>query len=114
MTKLTALRGFIVPVITLIVWQILSTSGVFRPEILPSPVAVVARWVVYLTPIEAYQPGTGWFGWLVSGEMLADAAGDSGRRVTVVERLTQAIDHPEVLTIPETGYLKGALLEVLD
>jgi len=26
----------------------------------------------------------------------------------------QPLDHPEVLTIPETGYLKGALLEVLD
>jgi len=26
----------------------------------------------------------------------------------------QPIDHPEVITIPETGYLKGALLEVLD
>jgi len=26
----------------------------------------------------------------------------------------QPSDHPEVLTIPETGYLKGALLEVVD
>jgi 23S rRNA (cytosine1962-C5)-methyltransferase len=26
----------------------------------------------------------------------------------------QPIDHPEVMTIPETGYLKGALLEALD
>jgi 23S rRNA (cytosine1962-C5)-methyltransferase len=26
----------------------------------------------------------------------------------------QPLDHPEVLTIPETGYLKGALIEALD
>ena len=24
------------------------------------------------------------------------------------------LDHPEVITIPETGYLKGALLEAAD
>lgn len=42
--------------------------------------------------------------------MLADAAADSGRRVTLVEWLGQGADHPEVLTIPETGYLKGAVL----
>jgi 23S rRNA (cytosine1962-C5)-methyltransferase len=43
--------------------------------------------------------------------MLADAAGDSGRRVRLRRVLGQGEDHPEVLTIPETGYLKGALLE---
>ena len=44
--------------------------------------------------------------------MLAEAAADSGRRVTMVEHLTQPADHPEVLTIPETGYLKGAILRI--
>ncbi len=43
-------------------------------------------------------------------EMLVSAASDSGRRFTMQARLGQAVDHPEVLTIPETGYLKGALL----
>jgi 23S rRNA (cytosine1962-C5)-methyltransferase len=43
--------------------------------------------------------------------MLAEAAGDSGRRIRVRRILGQSDDHPEVLTIPETGYLKGALLE---
>ncbi|HEU4473364.1 MAG TPA: rRNA large subunit methyltransferase I, partial [Gemmatimonadales bacterium] len=43
--------------------------------------------------------------------MLAEAAGDSGRRIRVRRVLGQGEDHPEVLTIPETGYLKGALLE---
>ena len=26
----------------------------------------------------------------------------------------QPVDHPELVTVPETGYLKGALLEALD
>lgn len=43
--------------------------------------------------------------------MLGEAAGDSGRRMILRAMTGQAGDHPEVVTIPETGYLKGALLE---
>ncbi len=43
-------------------------------------------------------------------KMLANAAADSGRRLTLERVLGQAVDHPEVITIPETGYLKGAVL----
>jgi 23S rRNA (cytosine1962-C5)-methyltransferase len=43
--------------------------------------------------------------------MLAMAAGDSGRRLRVRRILGAGEDHPEVLTVPETGYLKGVLLE---
>lgn len=42
--------------------------------------------------------------------VLSEAAADSGRRVTLVQLLGQGVDHPEVLSIPETGYLKGAIL----
>jgi 23S rRNA (cytosine1962-C5)-methyltransferase len=42
--------------------------------------------------------------------MLTEAAGDSGRRVVLDRILGQGADHPEVVTIPETGYLKGAAL----
>jgi 23S rRNA (cytosine1962-C5)-methyltransferase len=42
--------------------------------------------------------------------MVADAAAASGRRFTIERLLGQGIDHPEVVTIPETGYLKGVLL----
>jgi len=42
--------------------------------------------------------------------MLTEAAGDSGRRITLQQLLGQGADHPEVLTIPETGYLKGAVV----
>jgi 23S rRNA (cytosine1962-C5)-methyltransferase len=44
-------------------------------------------------------------------EMVMDAAADSGRRLALRRVLGQASDHPELLTVPETGYLKGALLE---
>ena len=47
-------------------------------------------------------------------EMLQDAAADSGRRIAIRALTGQPLDHPEVLTIPETGYIKGALLEVMD
>jgi 23S rRNA (cytosine1962-C5)-methyltransferase len=43
-------------------------------------------------------------------ETVAEAAVDARRRVTVLERRTQARDHPVVLTIPETLYLKCLML----
>jgi 23S rRNA (cytosine1962-C5)-methyltransferase len=45
--------------------------------------------------------------------MLEQAGADSGRRMCLRQVLGQARDHPEILTIPETGYLKGAVLEAL-
>ena len=39
------------------------------------------------------------------------AAADAGVRLRVLERLAQASDHPVLLTVPETRYLKGLLLE---
>jgi len=45
--------------------------------------------------------------------MLAEAAQDAGRRMQLVEMRGAAADHPELLTVPETGYLKGALLRAL-
>lgn len=47
-------------------------------------------------------------------EMIERAAADSGRRITLREIIGQPLDHPEILTIPETGYLKGAILEAMD
>jgi 23S rRNA (cytosine1962-C5)-methyltransferase len=44
-------------------------------------------------------------------ETLRSAAGDVGRTMRVREWRGQAADHPEVLTIPETHYLKCAILE---
>jgi len=42
------------------------------------------------------------------------AAADSGRRIVLERIVSQASDHPEMLTIPETGYLKGILLRAVD
>ncbi len=46
-------------------------------------------------------------------ETLRSAAADTGRAVRVREWRGQALDHPEILTIPETRYLKCAVLECL-
>ncbi|MGH7504551.1 MAG: class I SAM-dependent rRNA methyltransferase [Longimicrobiales bacterium] len=43
--------------------------------------------------------------------MLASAAADAGRPVRWIESRGQALDHPEIVQIPETGYLKGAILQ---
>jgi 23S rRNA (cytosine1962-C5)-methyltransferase len=40
-----------------------------------------------------------------------EAASDAGLRLRILDRLGQASDHPAVLTVPETRYLKGLLLE---
>jgi 23S rRNA (cytosine1962-C5)-methyltransferase len=44
-------------------------------------------------------------------EMVEHAAADSGRRIMLRQVTGQPIDHPEVLNIPETGYLKGAVVQ---
>ena len=46
-------------------------------------------------------------------EMIERAAADSGRRMALRELIGQPLDHPEILTIPETGYIKGAVLEAM-
>jgi 23S rRNA (cytosine1962-C5)-methyltransferase len=46
--------------------------------------------------------------------MLQDAAAGAGRRMILRAVTAQPLDHPEVLTVPETGYLKGALLEAAE
>jgi 23S rRNA (cytosine1962-C5)-methyltransferase len=46
-------------------------------------------------------------------EMLAEAANDAGCWARVLERRTQASDHPILLTLPETLYLKCFILEII-
>lgn len=45
--------------------------------------------------------------------MLVDAAKDSGRRIQFLAATGAAGDHPELLNVPETGYLKGMLLRAI-
>jgi 23S rRNA (cytosine1962-C5)-methyltransferase len=43
---------------------------------------------------------------------VAEAAADAGRHVRLMETRGAAVDHPEVLTLPETAYLKCLILRV--
>jgi 23S rRNA (cytosine1962-C5)-methyltransferase len=45
-------------------------------------------------------------------EVVRAAAGDAGRRVRLIERRGAASDHPVILNIPETEYLKCLIVEV--
>lgn len=47
-------------------------------------------------------------------EIIASAALDAGRTLRVLERRTQAADHPILLTVPETHYLKCLIFEVVE
>ncbi len=46
-------------------------------------------------------------------EILADAARDAGRTLRILERRTQSQDHPVLLAVPETQYLKCLILQAL-
>jgi 23S rRNA (cytosine1962-C5)-methyltransferase len=46
-------------------------------------------------------------------QIIAEAANDARKAIAVVERRTQAQDHPILLTMPETHYLKCLVLRVL-
>ncbi|HKQ90455.1 MAG TPA: class I SAM-dependent rRNA methyltransferase [Blastocatellia bacterium] len=47
-------------------------------------------------------------------DMLAEAARDAGRAVQIVEKRAQSRDHPILLTVPETYYLKCIVARVMD
>jgi 23S rRNA (cytosine1962-C5)-methyltransferase len=63
---------------------------------------------VLITCSCSYHVGEGLF-----MEMLAESALDAGRQVQVIEKRTQGRDHPILLTVPETYYLKCVVLRVL-
>jgi 23S rRNA (cytosine1962-C5)-methyltransferase len=47
-------------------------------------------------------------------QLIAEAANDAKKNVVVVERRTQAEDHPILLTMPETHYLKALILKAIE
>ena len=68
------LHGSAVPLAALVLWHVLSLTGVINPQILPSPLAVLRKWFEYLAPMEAYTPEHGnYLVWLLSGELPHDA-----------------------------------------
>jgi NitT/TauT family transport system permease protein len=69
------LQSLLVPFVVLAVWEGLARAGILNPLILPSPSKVAVRWWLYLKPFRAYDAAQGsWLMWLVSGELLHDAA----------------------------------------
>lgn len=47
-------------------------------------------------------------------KILADAANDAHRRLQIIEKRTQSTDHPILLGVPETYYLKCVIARVLE
>ena len=47
-------------------------------------------------------------------EVIEDAAADSGTHMTLVEKRAQGRDHPVLVGVPETHYLKCFILRRLD
>ena len=66
------MRGVLIPLAVVVIWQIVTGLGWINPIILPSPLAVVSKWWQYLKPTVAMAEGFG--AWLQSSELLMDAA----------------------------------------
>lgn len=49
----------------------------------------------------------------IFGQTIADALVDARRSARQIRRFEQSIDHPILPTLPETGYFKGVLLEMM-
>ena len=65
--------GTVVPVVVIALWQASATLGWINPQVLPSPLAVVQKWVEYLLPLQPYDPASSsWLAWALSGELLGD------------------------------------------
>ncbi|WP_034300891.1 ABC transporter permease [Herbaspirillum sp. RV1423] len=77
-----ALQGLLVPVAVIAIWQAASSLGWVNPLVLPSPWAVVLKWIEYVSPAKPYDPAAGsWPAWLFSGELITDAIGSLYRVV---------------------------------
>ncbi len=74
--------GLIVPIVLIAVWQTASSLGWVNEHVLPSPWAVVTRWVAYLLPPRSFaETGGSWLAWAISGELILDATGSMYRVV---------------------------------
>ena len=68
--------GLVVPAVLIALWQASAMLGWVNPQVLPSPVAVVAKWVEYLLPLMPHDPATqSWLAWAFSGELIIDSIG---------------------------------------
>ncbi|MEB0137880.1 MULTISPECIES: ABC transporter permease [unclassified Undibacterium] len=75
-----AATGLIVPVLLIALWQSVTTLGWVNPQILPSPWAVLLKWLEYAAPSAPYDAAnSSWLAWAVSGELIGDTIGSMGR-----------------------------------
>ena len=74
--------GLVVPAVVILLWQASAMLGWVNPQVLPSPVAVVQKWIEYALPLTAYDPAaTSWLSWAMSGELWMDTLGSMYRVV---------------------------------
>ena len=64
--------GLVVPAGIIALWQVVATMGWVNPQVLPSPLAVVAKWIAYLLPLQPYVEGSK-LAWYFSGELIIDS-----------------------------------------
>ena len=74
--------GLIVPALVIAAWQGVTMLGWVNAQVLPSPLAVLERWIAYLLPLAPYAPAEGsWLAWAFSGELIGDSIGSLYRVV---------------------------------
>jgi NitT/TauT family transport system permease protein len=67
------LHSSILPISLLVIWEMLTQSGIINPQVLPSPSQIFLRWVAYLAPMLSYEEAhLGYVAWLFSGELPHD------------------------------------------
>ncbi|MDF2602111.1 MAG: transporter permease, partial [Methylobacterium brachiatum] len=77
------LRGVLIPVALLILWELASRTGLVSAVVLPPPSAVAVKWWSGLLPALPYDPGQeSYLSWLFSGEMPHDAVSSLSRVVS--------------------------------
>jgi NitT/TauT family transport system permease protein len=70
--------GLVLPVVIIAIWQTTAMMGWVNPQILPSPLAVVQKWIAYLLPLQPHTEGS-YLAWLFSGELIVDSIGSMYR-----------------------------------
>ncbi len=70
--------GLVLPVAVIAIWQAAAMLDWVNPQILPSPLAVVQKWVAYLLPLQPHTEGS-WLAWAFSGELIVDSIGSMYR-----------------------------------
>jgi NitT/TauT family transport system permease protein len=94
-------RSLVVPALLLAAWEGVSRAGWISPIVLPSPTAVLARWIAYARPLAPYDPAEGSrLAWALSGELPRDA-------LTTLARIAVGFGIGAGLAFP-LGLLMGA------